>query len=479
MKHLFWIFFLGFTTMLEAQELITYEVPGGMFYSAHNDDFTVKVRIPGGEWKDLYEYKVEVDMDTRSTASMASFDFTGKVEMQVRKNNGTVNSVQIRPLSYGIFPEVNGQVITFSLDQPRKLSLEVNGDKLQNLNIFANSILKDKPDPDDPNVIYFGPGIHQPKDLPGDVFHIPSGKTVFIDGGAVVKAKFLVDSAHDVKIIGHGIVFQPERGVEIRHSQNVTVDGPIFINPKHYTIYGGQTTGLTIRNIKSFSNQGWSDGIDLMSCSDVLIDDVFMRNSDDCIAIYGHRWQFYGNAQNYQVKNSTLWADIAHPINIGLHGNAEAGGDTIENIIFTNLDILEHDEDDRNSQGCMAICPSDHNLVRNITFEDIRMEDFQEGQLFNLRVLEDKKYSNAPGRGIHNVLFKNISYNGTGSGTSVIAGYDGTRKVKNIVFENLQINGNLIFDDMPGKHNWDKTGDVRHFSVGEHVEGIQFRKGTK
>lgn len=26
---------------------------------------------------------------------------------------------------------------------------------------------------------------------------------------------------------------------------------------------------------------------------------------------------------------------------------------------------------------------------------------------------------------------------------------------------------------------WDKTGDVRHFFVGEHVEGIQFRKGTK
>lgn len=465
MKHLFWIFFLGFSTMLQAQELITYEVPGGMFYSAHNDDFTVKVRTPGGEWKDLYEYKVEVDMDNVQTASMVSFDFSGKVEVAVRKNNGTINSVQVRPLSFGIVPEVNSQVITFSLDQPLKLSLEVNGDKLQNLHIFANSILKNKPDPDDPNVMYFGPGIHQPKDLPGDVFHIPSGKTVFIDGGAVVKAKFLVDHARDVKIIGHGIVFQPERGVEIRHSQNVTVDGPIFINPSHYTIFGGQTTGLTIRNIKSFSCRGWSDGIDLMSCSDVLIDDVFMRNSDDCIAIYGHRWEFYGSARNYEIKNSTLWADIAHPTNIGGHGNAEAGGDTIENITFTNIDILEHDEDDRNYQGCLSIACADNNLVRNVNYKNIRVEDFQEGQLFHFRIVFNPKYSAASGRGIENITLENIQYNGNGANPSIIHGYDKGRVVKDIQFKGVKINGKLIENAADG-----------HIQIGEHADGIKFKK---
>ncbi|PKQ66498.1 glycoside hydrolase [Labilibaculum manganireducens] len=465
MKYIIWTLLVGITSVIQAQELITYEVPQKLFYSAHNDDFTVKVRIPGGEWKDLYEYKVGVDMDTQSTASMVSFDFTGTVEVQVRKNNGLVNAVQIRPLSYGITPKVQERIITFTLDQPRKISLEVNGDKLQNLHIFANSILKDKPDPDDPNVMYFGPGIHQPKDLPGDVFRIPSGKTVFIDGGAVIKAKLLVDTAHDVKIVGHGIVFQPERGVEVRHSQNVTIDGPIFINPKHYTIYGGQTTGLTVRNIKSFSNQGWSDGIDLMSCSDVLIDDVFMRNSDDCIAIYGHRWQFYGNAQNYQVKNSTLWADIAHPINIGGHGNAEAGGDTIENITFTNIDILEHDEDDRNYQGCLSIACADNNLVRNVSYKNIRVEDFQEGQLFHFRVVFNPKYSSASGRGIENITLENIEYNGNGANPSTIHGYNKDRLVKDIQFKNLKINSKLIENASEGS-----------VKIGEYTDGIKFKK---
>jgi len=464
MKQLFWIFLICISTLLSAQELVTYDAPGGMKYTAHNDDFTVKVRKPGGEWMDLFEYNVQVDLDNVQNASMVSFDFSGKVEVTVRKNNVTVNDVKIRPLSYGIVPEINGQVITFSIDQPRKISLEVNGDKLHNLHLFANPIITNKPDPKDPNVIYFGPGIHQPKDLPGDVFYITSGKTVYIDGGAVVKAKLVVDRAHDVKIIGHGIVFQPERGVEIRHSQNVTVDGPIFINPSHYTIYGGQTKGLTVRNIKSFSCKGWSDGIDLMSCSDVVIDDVFMRNSDDCIAIYGHRWDFYGSARNYEIKNSTLWADIAHPTNIGLHGYAEAGGDTIENVTFSNIDILEHDEDDRNYQGCLAISASDNNLVRNITYENIRVEDFQEGQLFNFRIVYNEKYSGAPGGSVQNLLLKNIQYNGNSANPSVIGGYNKERMVKGVWIEGLKINGKPILNAT--------DGDIR---MGDFTGGVKFK----
>lgn len=448
-----------------SQELITYEIPNQYKYSMHNDDFTVLVRVPGGEWKDLYEYRVEVDMDTKSKASMVYFDFEGKVEIMVKKNNDIVDHVKIRPLSKLIVPNVKENTVTFSIDKPMKLSLEVNGDRLQNLHIFANSIEKNKPDPNDPNVIYFGPGVHQPKDLPGDVFQIPSGKTVYVDGGAIVKAKFLVDKAHDVKILGRGIVLQPQRGVEIRHSKNVTIDGLIFINPKHYTIYGGESTELTIKNIKSFSSEGWSDGIDLMSCSNVEIDDVFMRNSDDCIAIYGHRWDFYGDARNYEIKNSTLWADIAHPTNIGIHGDAEHGGNVIENINFSNIDILEHDEDDVVAQGCMAICVSDNNTARNISYTDIRIESIQEGRIFNFEVCFSEKYSAAAGRNIENISLKNITYNGGHVNSSIIKGYNSERAVKNITIQNLKINGKLVTNP--------KEGNVK---IGDFTTKVIFEK---
>ena len=137
-----------------------------------------------------------------------------------------------------------------------------------------------------------------------------------------------------------------------------------------------------------------------MSCSDIVIDDVFLRNSDDCLAFYTHRWNYYGDCRKVRVQNSTLWADIAHPINIGTHGNTKTGDEVLEDMLFKNIDILEHDEDDRNYQGCMTINVGDHNLARNITFEDIRVENIQEGQLFHLRVMYNQKYNTGPGRGV-------------------------------------------------------------------------------
>src|ERR1043165_6355016 len=78
---------------VRAGELRTYPVPAALLYSAHNDDFTVRVRKPGGEWRDLYEYRVQVDADTKQNASMVYFDFDGPVELEVLKNNGKFDRV--------------------------------------------------------------------------------------------------------------------------------------------------------------------------------------------------------------------------------------------------------------------------------------------------------------------------------------------------------------------------------------------------
>src|SRR5688572_8584114 len=106
------------------QELITYPAPKAVIYSMHNDDYTVKVRKPGGAWQDLFEYNVKVDMDKVQDASMVYFDFSGTVEISVRKNNVNIQSVRVRPASYNIVPQVNGNTIVFTIRQPRKLSVE-------------------------------------------------------------------------------------------------------------------------------------------------------------------------------------------------------------------------------------------------------------------------------------------------------------------------------------------------------------------
>jgi hypothetical protein len=85
------------TPVVSAAEdaLQVYSVPKGLLYSAHNDDFTVRVRKPGGPWQDLYEYRVQVDTDTRQKASMVYFDFQGTVEIEVQKNNGRFDTVSV------------------------------------------------------------------------------------------------------------------------------------------------------------------------------------------------------------------------------------------------------------------------------------------------------------------------------------------------------------------------------------------------
>jgi len=442
MKRIFFLVFSIFPFLTAfSSELSIYPVPKEVVYSYHNDDYTVKVRIPGGAWQDLFEYKVRVDLDVPQVATMVQFDFSGQVEVMVKKNDGLIQKVDVRPLVSKVAPIIKGNVIFFTLNKPQKLSIEFNGDRLHNLHLFANEPEKEKPLESDTNVIYFGPGVHKPADQPGIEFNIPSNKTVYLAPGAILKGKLVVDKAENVRIVGRGIIDQAQRGVEVTHSKNVLIEGITVINPDHYTVYGGESQGMIIRNLKSFSCKGWSDGIDLMSCKDVLIEDVFMRNSDDCIAIYGHRWDFFGDVRNIAVQNSVLWADVAHPINIGLHGNTEGRSEVIEDLTFRNIDILEHDEDDPEYQGCMSICAGDNNLVRNVAFQDIRVESIQEGQLLHLKVVFNSKYSAAPGKGIENILFRNISYQGYGESPSLMEGYDSICIVQNVNFENIIING--------------------------------------
>ena len=99
-----------FCVTLQAQ-LVAY--PEGLKANMpHNDDYTVRVRIPGGEWEDLFEYNVQVDMDAVQNASMVQFDMNGTVEVMVKKNNGTVHEVDIRPLSRNIQYRQNKNVIS-------------------------------------------------------------------------------------------------------------------------------------------------------------------------------------------------------------------------------------------------------------------------------------------------------------------------------------------------------------------------------
>ena len=437
-----------------------------------NNDFTVKVRPEGkSKWVLVPTYLVKVD-EVRETkhhvehASMATFDFSEKVEIAVTYNKGEIDSARVRPLSYDIPFTIEGNTLQFSLEKPANLSVEVNGDIFHNLHLFANPLDTFKVDKKNPDLIYFGPGIHH---VEGGEFRIPSGKTVYVAGGAVMMGRMLIENVHDVKLLGRGIIDPSVKmGIRIANSRNVYVEGLVATQ-----CATGGSDSVTIRNVKVISYFGWGGGMNVFSSRNVLFDRVFCRTSDDCTTVYGTRLGFEGPSSNITMQNSTLWADVAHPIFIGIHGNVDKP-EILENLNYVNIDILDHKEKQLNYQGCLAINAGDENLIRNVRFEDIRIENFRQGQLVNLRIFFNEKYCKAPGRGIENVVFKNVSYTGNRAEFSVIEGYDAQRKVRNIRFENLRINGQIISDDMPGKPKWYHTGDMARIYVGSHVDGISF-----
>ncbi len=470
------LFVLSLVLKMSAQDLVVYNTPKDILTTMHNNDFSVKVRKPGGAWKDLFEYTVKVDQVVGTghivqKASMASFDFSGNVEVSVTSNRGVINKARIRPLSYGIKPKIKGNTLSFSLSNPANLSVEINDDIFHNLHLFANPIEKNIPNPKDPNVIYFAPGTHE---IPNQKLQVPSNKTVYLAGGAVLKGQIALDSVSNVNILGRGMVDQEIKlGIHIANSKNVTVEG-VFASQ----CLSGGSDGVKISNVKTISFYGWGDGMNVMASDNVLFDRVFIRSSDDCTTVYGTRKGFKGGAKNITMQNATLWADVGHPILIGTHGNSEVP-DVLENLNYINIDILDQKEKQIDYQGCLAINVGDNNLARKVLFENIRVENFREGQLLNLRVYYNTKYCTAPGLGIEDVVFRNVEYKGNNANLSIIAGYNEQRKIKNILFENLKINGVLIHDEMKDKPKWYKTADMAHFFIGEHVEGVSFKNKIK
>ncbi|GAM33749.1 hypothetical protein TCE0_013f00877 [Talaromyces pinophilus] len=121
------------------------------------------------------------------------------------------------------------------------------------------------------------------------------------------------------------------------------------------------------------------------------------------------------------VSNSSLWADVAHQINLATHSSPD-DPESLSDLTVCNIDILDHQEPQMNYQGCTAINPGDDNTVRDILIEDIRVENSRLGQLVNMRVMCNDKYNTAPGHLILNMPIRDMIYNGDHSNPSLILG---------------------------------------------------------
>ena len=482
-------------------QVFTYPAPDG---APLKHDYEVFVRPRNcQEWTRVDTYMAKVNASVGAgkhqvnEISYCMFDFTGDVFVKVVSKQKKFKAARIKPDYRGVIANVqngrsseghqarlNGRVasdegeandstVQFLLFQPENVSVEFDGDITNNLLVFTSKPTVSKEEAEKQakaqgrEFRYCGPGFYDKE----DTIYVASNTTFYLDGGAYLTSTFAIEDAHDVSILGRGIA-RPKSGYEGAHvyrSKNVLIDG-LVLN----TCPIGESQNVTLHDVRSISHPSWGDGLNVFGgCSDIIFDRVFCRNSDDCTTAYATRKGFNGSTRNITMRNSTLWADVAHPIFIGIHGNAERG-DTIENLRYENIDILGQAEPQVDYQGCLAINCGDNNLVRNVVFDNIRIEQIEQGSIAQVKVGYNQKYCTAPGRRVENVSFRNIRYSGEQPYLSIINGYDEERKVKGITFEGIKINGRLLHDKMEGKPAWYSTTDYIPMYVGNHVENVVF-----
>lgn len=464
-----------------ADTLLTYPVPNALLYSAHNDDFTVRVRTPGGEWRDLYEYRVQVDTDTKLNASLVYFDFDGAVELEVLKNNGKFTDVSVAPLSSPIKPVRKGSVLRMTLTKPERFSLQFDDDRLRNLHIIAGE--PPQPRPIGGDVIYFGPGVHTPP-AGQDDFPIKSGQRVYMEGGAVLRGSFDLTGASDVKISGRGLLWDPGRGIDLEKSTNIDISDLIIVNSDRKdaarVMNIRNSSNVIVRGVTGFTSGKWSDGINISTSQHVKVRDGYLRVSDDAVVVYAVadcpicRQKAAqtgipdanppGDTFDIDVRDMRIWVDVAHALYVGHFGD-NADPRTIRDITFDNIDVANLDEDDPDWEGVMAAYSGDSTLIRNVTFSNIRVDRIEEGKLINIVAGANPRYNKAPGRGIDGITLRNITYTGEGMPSlSLIKGLSPQTAVRNIAIENLRIAGKPIKKS--------KDGDI---AVSGDVVGLTVR----
>jgi hypothetical protein len=470
----------GQHTAAKQTTVVTYPAPTGEGGLAKSDDFAVSVN---GKPVDVYQVRVlkphtwggDYGPQQFEHASMAYFDFEGAVELEVEAGV-PIDSVTIRPLSAQIEPAVEGSTIRFSLEQPRKLSVEINGEITHNLQLFANAIEKDKPQPDDPNVRYFGPGIHFPADDGIDgAIKLHSNETIYIAGGAIVHGMIQTpydQRVHDAAIRGRGILLGQRDNVNKRglikigfNCERIAISGIHLIDSYGWVVEVCWATDVLIEDLKIIAYRGNSDGIDIASCSNVTVRDCYIRSADDNLVVVNVRYHpsmknFHVGKQGYDThygkmfkyedfqgrKRSTskiafrdciLWQDRDNPD--AIHVGWSMRGPSIEDVSFTDIDILHTRGGQKTAQ--LDIDSSwwgdPDNTIRGVLFENIRIEDARGGNIIYIRQVGKPAV-------ISDIHFRNVHVLNSDVRRSSILASSPDSRIRDVTFENYRLMGKRV-----------------------------------
>lgn len=475
----------------EVQKVKIYPAPDGIELS---QAFAVEV-----EGKQLPVYKTKIPPGepiprlnhSRSEfgfASFASFDMNEKVELKVTYPE-VISSVKVLPTSFGIAPKIDGNKVVFTIDSPGNLTIEVNGDWHESLHIFANPFEEHIPDPDDPNVVYFGPGIHEVTSVV-----VGDNTTVYIAGGAYLRCgsdpdenevelrgrkrkppSFFLEGTN-ITVRGRGIIDQsaiPRANrrytIFAQNSNDVKIEGVTICDPSHWTIPIQGSDTIHVDNIKILGWRGNSDGVDISNSRDALIENCFMRTLDDAVVIKSFEGR--GEVKNIHTRKCVVWNELAHAFSIG----AEVR-ENVSQVLFEDCDVIH----DIGRETALRVYHCDDAVISDVTFQNIRIEEAR--RLISCWIGKTRWTKTEERGNIRNVTFRDIVAISAPIDTSLtgfqdgadwkpymirnhasmeLVGYDAEHTIEGVFFENVLLDGKQVVPEQ--------------VTMNGFVKGIQFR----
>ncbi len=421
-------------------------------------------------------------------AAFASFDMNAPVEIKVTYPEA-VDSVKILPTSFGIEAEIEGNTISFMLDEPKHLTIEVNGDWHESLHIFANPFELNVPSPDDPNVVYFGPGIHNVTNIT-----VGDNATIYIAGGAYIRCEMSDDEQQmeirgkiqnpptfilegkNITLSGRGIIDQSaiprsrrRYTIFTQFSDSITIEGIIVRDPSRWTVPIQSSDNIHVDNIKILGWRGNSDGVDISSSRDVLVENCFFRTLDDAVVIKS--FTACGEVKNVHTRKCVVWNELAHSLSIGaeIHEN-------VSNVLFEDCDVIH----DVGRETALRVYHCDDAVISDVTFDNIRIEEAR--RLISCWIGKTRWTVTEERGHIKNVTFKNIVATSAPIDTTLtgfqdgsdwkpyiirdhasieLVGFDEGHIVDGVVFENVLLDGNKV--------------ELKNLTMNEFVKDVQFK----
>ncbi len=424
--------------------------------------------------KECYVYDTNVNHNRKWVSSylpplsrtpITYFDFEGRADIEICVPDIDIESVSVSPVSYGIEPKIDkkNHKISFSITEQDSYTVSFNDSVERAVHIFANPIETDKPDFDDENVIYIGPGEWDIESI-----CVESGQTLYIDGGAVVHGIVNANFAEDITVCGRGIIdgsqYKSWKGatayipLKFDNCRNVNVSGVIALNANAWVCQGYNTDNLTIDNVKIVSARPNGDGITLQSCENVMVTNCFVRSWDDSLVVKN-----YGkNSKNITFSNIQVWTDFAQSMEVGYETNkGKKENAAISDVTFENICVLHNFH-----KPVISVHNADDAEVSNITFQNIVVEDAEMGEgdgdvmpyLVDLNIAQSSNWSSTKERGtIHTIVIDGVDVLSGKFNASRIQGFDEEHAISDVTIKNLTILGEKIETFEEGKFEIDEN----------------------